>query len=81
MNEPVLGRPILHHFAPDIWLADGSAVRFLGASLPTRMVIVKLGDGSVWINSQVAVSQDLLQEIRAIGSVRRFRHAFRGRCA
>ena len=33
----------------------GPSVRFVSASLPTRMIVVKLGDGSLWINSPVAV--------------------------
>jgi hypothetical protein len=36
----------------------GPSVRFVFASLPTRMIVVKLGDGSLWINSPVAVLRE-----------------------
>ena len=45
----------------------GPSVRFVFASLPTRMIVVKLGDGSLWINSPVAVSRETLDQIDVIG--------------
>ena len=48
----------------------GPSVRFVFASLPTRMIVVKLGDGSLWINSPVAVSRETLDQIDVIGPVR-----------
>ena len=62
--------PVLHHFAEDIWLVDGPSVRAIFVSLPTRMIVVKLGDGSLWINSPVVVPRETLDEIVAIGPVR-----------
>ncbi|HEX6562982.1 MAG TPA: DUF4336 domain-containing protein [Chthoniobacterales bacterium] len=60
----------LQSFAEDIWIADGPRVRFVVASLPTRMIVVKLGDGSLWINSPVAVSDETLNQIETIGPIR-----------
>ena len=57
-------------FAEDIWIANGPRVRFVVASLPTRMIVVKLNDGSIWINSPVAVSGETLNQIETIGPVR-----------
>ena len=34
------------------------------------MIVVKLGDGSLWINSPVAVSRETLDQIDVIGPVR-----------
>ena len=48
----------------------GPSVRFVFASLPTRMIVVKLGDGSLWINSPVAVLREKLDQISAIGHIR-----------
>jgi hypothetical protein len=62
--------PVLHHFAEDIWLVDGPSVRAIFVPLPTRMIVVKLGDGSLWINSPVVVPRETLDEIVAIGPVR-----------
>ena len=44
----------------------GPSVRFVSASLPTRMIVVKLGDGSLWINSPVAVSRETLDPFSVI---------------
>ena len=62
--------PVLQHFAEDIWLVDGPNVRAIFVPLPTRMIVVKLGDGSLWINSPVVVSRETLDQIVAIGPVR-----------
>ncbi len=61
----------LHAFARDIWIVDGPPVSAFGpVTLPTRMIVVKLGDGSIWINSPVEPSLQLIDEVRAIGPVR-----------
>ena len=57
-------------FAGDVWLARGPCVRFFGVLLPTRAIVVKLADGSVWINSPVETSEEVNQEIMTIGPVR-----------
>jgi len=46
----------LHEFANNIWLADGPIVRDMGAFFTTRMTVVKLSDGAIWISSPVPVS-------------------------
>ena len=60
----------LHKFANNIWLADGPVVRDMGAFFTTRMTIVKLLDGSIWISSPVPVSFAALKEISELGDVR-----------
>lgn len=40
------------------------------AALPTRMIVVRLGDGSLWINSPVSVPPETLERIRRIGPVK-----------
>jgi Domain of unknown function (DUF4336) len=60
----------LHEFANNIWLADGPVVRDGGAFFTTRMAIVKLSDGSIWISSPVPVSFAALKEISELGNVR-----------
>ncbi len=59
----------LQAFAKNIWVADGPAVRFLGIPFPTRMVVIKLDDGSLWINSPVAATRDQAAQLEDIGSV------------
>jgi hypothetical protein len=60
----------LHEFANNIWLADGPVVRDMGALFMTRMTIVKLSDGSIWVGSPVPVSFATLRAISELGEVR-----------
>jgi hypothetical protein len=59
----------LQAFAKDIWVADGPAVRFFGAAYPTRMIVVKLSEGSLWINSPVSATHDQAAQLEDIGPV------------
>ncbi len=61
----------LREFAPDIWTADGPSVSVFGPlKLPTRMIVVKLSDGSLWINSPVCASPTEMEAVTRIGCVR-----------
>lgn len=64
------GASVLQCVNVDIWTAEGPTVRAFFVPLPTRMIIVKLGDGALWINSPVAVSRETLEEIVELGPVR-----------
>ena len=57
-------------FADDLWVIEGPNVRDAGVLFTTRMVVVKLFDGSLWINSPVPVTFDTLKKITALGPVR-----------
>ena len=57
-------------FANDLWIVEGPNVRDMGFLFTTRMTVAKLSDGSVWINSPVSVSFDLLKRITELGPVR-----------
>jgi hypothetical protein len=56
-------------FAENIWTVEGPKVRDL-LWFTTRMTIVKLGDGGVWINSPVPAPYDTLRVIAQLGPVR-----------
>jgi|SRR5271166_539635 len=62
--------PELQKFAEGISIIDRPPVRMLGVPLPTRMIIVKLSDGSLWVNSPVSVPIPVLDRIKALGPVR-----------
>ena len=70
MIPVVRTRRMLQHFADSIWIADGPPVRFMGALLPTRMIVVKLSDGSLWINSPTMAPRATIDLIAAMGPVR-----------
>jgi hypothetical protein len=42
----------------------------MGIPFPTRMIIVKLADGALWVNSPVSVTPDMLDRIKALGPVK-----------
>lgn len=60
----------MKEFAPDLWAIDGPKVRALGVLLPTRMIVIKLEDGSLWINSPVSVSVSEMTALEGIGPVK-----------
>jgi len=60
----------LYKFAENVWIADGPLVKDMKAMFTTRMTIVKLKSGSVWIESPVPVSSETLKEINNLGTVK-----------
>lgn len=60
----------LQSFAENVWIADGPEVLDMGIMFTTRMVVVRLSDGSVWVNSPVPASFETLSRITALGPIR-----------
>lgn len=60
---------MLKEFGPDIWIADGATVSVAGFHYPSRMVIIRLSDGALFILSPIGLSADLRAEVLAIGRV------------
>ncbi len=54
----------------DIWLAEGACVRFFGLPYSTRMTVIRLTDGSLWVHSPIALTDALAAQVDALGSVR-----------
>ncbi len=55
----------------DLWTADGPYVRFLGLfPYPTRMAVVRLRAGDLWVWSPIALDDALAQDVAALGPVR-----------
>lgn len=57
----------------DIWTVDGPEVAYslcgLTIPCPTRMTIIRLPDGGLWLHSPVACSPDLVAAVAALGPV------------
>jgi len=53
-----------------LWIRDGSVVRFLGMPFTTRMSVVRLSDGGLWIHSPERLDDTLRDELAALGPVR-----------
>ena len=62
--------PRLQSFDKNLWIAEGPNVRDMGIMFTTRMTIVKLSDGSVWVESPVPLPFDTLKEIADLGPVK-----------
>ena len=62
---------MLTPFARDLWLADGPTVRFAGIfDYPTRMALVRLADGGLWVWSPIELDDALAKEVEVLGPVR-----------
>jgi len=62
---------MLTPFGTDIWLADGPAVTAIaGFHYPTRMSVIRLTDGGLFLWSPVALTPALLAAVRLLGPVR-----------
>ena len=61
---------MLQEFGPSLYYADGPTVSFYGFPYPTRMAVVRLTDGSAWIWSPVALSEELADDVESVGPVR-----------
>jgi uncharacterized protein DUF4336 len=61
---------MLKRLGSDLWFADGGVVSFNGIDYPTRMVVVRLADGGLWLWSPVAKSAAIEEAVRTLGPVR-----------
>lgn len=71
-NNPTGYEPLytLKVVAPDIWIVDGSWIKFYGIPFPTRMTIIRLSSGDVWVHSPIKIDDKLAKTISSIGTVR-----------
>lgn len=61
---------MLEPLGPELWVAEGGIVSFFGSAYPTRMVIVRLADGGLWLWSPVEPTPEIVDQICALGPVR-----------
>lgn len=59
----------LQPVVPNIWHAE-QAIKFGPLTIKTRMTVVKLSDGSIWVHSPIEPTPELIAEINNIGAVR-----------
>lgn len=60
----------LKTIAPNVWIADGGWIRFYGLPFPTRMTVIRLTNGDIWVHSPIADREGLSAAVAALGSVR-----------
>src|SRR5215470_563457 len=62
---------VLREFGPEIWIADGPTVTAAaGFHYPTRMAIIRLSGGGLFVWSPTLLSDDLGAEVNSLGEVR-----------
>ena len=61
---------MLEAIAQDVWIADGPILSFYGFPYPTRMGIVRLPSGELWVWSPVELNDALAEEVEQLGKVR-----------
>ncbi len=52
-----------------VWHAQ-QALKFGPISLTTRMTVIRLDDGSLWVHSPISPTRELVDQLRGIGTVR-----------
>lgn len=64
----------LKSVAENIWIADGPIIKMdikIGMiPFSTRMTVIKLNDGSIWVHSPIEATPNLLAEIDQLGPVK-----------
>ncbi len=58
---------MLECLAENIWLVNGACVDFYGFPYPTRMVIIRLESGGLWVWSPIHLTQALRAEVEKLG--------------
>jgi hypothetical protein len=59
----------MRDFGRDIWIADGPDVAVAGFHYPTRMAVVRLTDGGLFVWSPIRLTDDLRMAADALGRV------------
>jgi hypothetical protein len=57
-------------FGSEIWLAEGPVVTSLGFPTPTRMAIIRLADGGLFLWSPIQLTAGLQATVEVLGTVR-----------
>lgn len=60
----------LQQIGKEIWIYDGSTVNFHGFPFPTRMTVIRLRNGYLWVHSPEKINAVLKNELTALGEVK-----------
>ncbi len=69
-NQLYLPIYTLKPFAENIFIVDGETVNFYGMPFTTRMTVVKLESGDLFIHSPIQLKQNLKAELDKLGKVK-----------
>lgn len=60
----------MEKLAHEIWIFDGEPVQFLGLPFSTRMTVIRLSSGELWVHSPIKLSESMTEKIDSLGSVK-----------
>ncbi len=60
----------MRKLADNLWVFDGKAVKFLGLPFTTRMTVIRLDNGDLWIHSPIKLSNLIQQQLEQLGVIR-----------
>ncbi|MGJ4857132.1 DUF4336 domain-containing protein [Labrys sp. La1] len=61
---------MLEDFGDGIWIANGPTTSVAGFHYPTRMAVIRLSGGGLFVWSPITLSQDLRAQVDKLGEVR-----------
>ena len=70
MQPQKKAQTVLQQIGDEIWIAEGQTVSFYGFPYPTRMAVVRLSNGELWVWSPTSLTDDLAADIDSLGPVR-----------
>lgn len=60
----------MQNLAENIWIFDGEAVPFYTMPYTTRMTVVRLASGELWVHSPIRLTPALHNDIQSLGEVK-----------
>ncbi len=60
----------MQELASDIWIFEGNSVQFLGLPFTTRMTVVRLSGGELWVHSPIQLSEPVKEHVESLGCVK-----------
>ena len=60
----------LQPLGPDIWIVDGPSIQFYKIPFHTRMTVIRLSNGDLFLHSPIQYSQELAKELETLGRIR-----------
>ena len=61
---------VLREIGDGLWVGAHPDLRFLGIKVGTRMTVVRLPDGDLWLHSPIPLTDEVRAEVDALGPVR-----------
>ncbi|WP_417838217.1 DUF4336 domain-containing protein [Tritonibacter scottomollicae] len=62
--------PLLTPLGEDIWIVDGPTIDFYRIPFPTRMTVIRLANGDLFLHSPIAYTEALAEELKRLGTIR-----------